>query len=315
MQKLCVQSIFRLRPNPAADCVKTLYALSPSSIIVLPSRGGMLMRYIEGYCRTQRLFWPDLLDDSVTEEKPVRFMDAYGERLDRMSLGVAQAQAAFTGRPADDPWDWLTLSVDGYLNRIRSSRRLERESHRHVERIGLLRKLRPDFKTRADFRKHNTKALQALFREFGLLGAQLDLFGAELLAIDGSQFKAVHNNHKNFTQAKLERALKASDAPVEQDLRDLDAADSKDSSVHQPTSEALQKKIESRQERQKRDRGVMEESTASGEPPLSLTAPARRSMPKSPKGDVGTTCRLPSIASISAWWRRMSPRPSPMMLS
>jgi transposase len=118
------------------------------------------MSDIEGDCRTQRLLLPDLLDDSVTEENPVRFIDAYGESLDLERLGFARAQAALTGRPAYAPRDLLRLYIYGYLNRIRSSRRLEREPHRHVELIWLLRKLRPDVKPMADFRKNNTKALQ-----------------------------------------------------------------------------------------------------------------------------------------------------------
>lgn len=250
------------------------------------------MRYLEGHCRTQRLLLPDLLDDYVTEDNPVRFIDAYVESLDLVSHGFARAQAAFTGRPAYDPRDVLKLSIYGYLNRIRSSRRRERETHRNVELIWLLRKLRPDFKTIADFRKHNTHALQALFREFVLLCRQLDLFGAELLAIDGSKFKAVNNKHKNFTQAKLEKALKDIDEKVEQYLRDLDAADREESSVQQPTREELQKKIERRQARQQRDRGFVEAITASGEPQLSLTDPASRAMPKSPKVDVGYNVQI-----------------------
>jgi transposase len=207
------------------------------------------MSYIEGYCRAQRLLLPDLLDDYVTEENPVRFLDAYVESLELERLGFARAHAALTGRPAYDPRDLLKLDIYGYLNRMRSSRRLERETHRHVELIWLLRKLRPDFKTSADCRRHNTKALQALFRAFVLLCKQLDLFGAELRALDGSKFKAVNSKHKNFTKAKLEKALKDIDEQVAKYLRDLDASDREESSVHQPTSEELQKKLARLQER------------------------------------------------------------------
>jgi transposase len=250
------------------------------------------MRYIEGHCRTQQLLLPDVIDDYVTAENPVRFIDAYVEGLDLESLGVARAQAALTGRPAYDPRDLLKLYIYGYLNRIRSSRRLERETHRNVELIWLLRKLRPDFKTIADFRKHNTKALQALFREFVLLCKQLDLFGAELLAIDGSKLKAVNSKHKNFTKTKLEKALKDIDEKIAQYLRDLDTADSEESSVHQSTSEKLPEKIKRLQERQKRYREFVQEITASGETQLSLTDPDSRSMPKSPKVDVGYNVQI-----------------------
>jgi transposase len=245
------------------------------------------MRYIAGYCRTQRLLWPDLLDDYVTEEHPVRFMDAYGESLDRQRRGFARAQAAPTGRPAYEPRDLLKLDIYGYRNRLRSSRRLEREPHRHVELSWLLRQLRPDFKTIAEFRTNNPKALQALFRAFVLLCQQLDLFGAELLALDGSKFTAVNSTHKHFTKTTLEKALKAIDEQGAKDLRDLDAADREESSGHQPSSEELQNTIERLKARQQRYHGFVQEITASGEPQLSLTDPDSRSMPKSPKVDVG----------------------------
>jgi transposase len=250
------------------------------------------MSDIEGYCRTQRLLLPDLLDDDVTEEHPVRFIDAYVDSLALERLGFTRAQAALTGRPAYDPRELLKLYIDGDLNRIRSSRRLERETHRNVELIWLLRTLRPDFKTIADFRKNHTAALQALFRAFVFLCKQLDLFGAELLAIDGSKFKAVNSKHKNYTTTKLEKALKDVDAPVEKYLSDLEACDRAESGVHQPTREELQQKIERLQERQQRYHGLVQEITASGKTQLSLTAPDSRSMPKSPKVDVGDNVQI-----------------------
>jgi transposase len=245
------------------------------------------MRSMEGHCRTQPLLLPDGIDDYGTGENPVRFIDASVERLELERLGVARAHAALTGRPADDPRDGLKRYIAGDLNRLRSSRRLERETHRHVELIWLLRKLRPDFKTMADCRKPHTKALQALFRGFVLLCQQLARLGAALLALDGSQRKAVHSQHQTFPQATLEQALKDIDAQVAQSLRDLDATDSEASRVHQPTRAELQNKIERLQERQKRYRGVVQEITASGETQRSLTDPDRRARPKSPKVDVG----------------------------
>ena len=209
------------------------------------------MRYMEGHGRTPWLLLPDVLDDDVTAENPVCCIDAYAESLDLASLGFARAQAALTGRPADDPRELRKLYIYGYRNRIRASRRLERETHRNVALIWRLRKLRPDFKTIADFRNNNTEARQALCRAFVLLCRQLDLFGAELLALDGSKFKAVNNQHKNFTQAKLEQALKDIDATGEQSLRDLEACDREESSVHHPIRALLQAKIERLQERQK----------------------------------------------------------------
>jgi transposase len=245
------------------------------------------MSDIEGYCRPQRLLWPDLLDDDVTAEHPVRVIDASGERLDLERLGFARAQAALTGRPAYAPRDVLRLYSYGDLNRIRSSRSLERETHRHVERIWRLRTLRPDVKTIADFRKNTPKALPALCREVVLWCKPLALFGTELLASDGSQFKAVNSHHKTFTKTKLEQALQDLDEQVAQYLSALEASEREASSVHQPTSEELPKTIERLQERQQRYYGGMQEMTASGETPRSLTDPESRSLPKSPKVDVG----------------------------
>jgi transposase len=245
------------------------------------------MSSIAGHCRTQRLLLPDLLDDDVTDATPVRFMDAYVERLDLASLGVARAQAALTGRPADAPRDLLQLDLSGDLNRLRARRRRERATPRHVELLWRLRKLRPDCATLAACSKQNTNALQALCRAFVLRCRPLNLLGADLLAIDGRTCKAGHNQHKHVPQATLEKARKDIDAKVEPYLRDLDPSDQEESRVQQPTRAALQEELERRQERQKRYRGFGQEITASGEPQRSLPDPARRSRPQSPKGAVG----------------------------
>lgn len=182
------------------------------------------MRYREGHCRTPWHLLPDRLDDDVTEDQAVCFIEADVERVGLIRFGFARAQATFTGRSAYDPRDWLELSIYGYLTRIRFSPRPEQETHRHVELIWLLRKLRPDFKPLADLKQHHTKALQALFREFVPLSRQLALFGAALLAMDGRQFKAVNTTHQHLTRATLEKSLKDIDEKVEQDLRNPDAA-------------------------------------------------------------------------------------------
>jgi transposase len=219
-------------------------------------------------------------------------MDAYVASLDLERRGFARAQAALTGRPADAPRDWLTLSISGDLNRIRSSRRLERDTHRHVELIWLLRKLRPDFKTIAEFRGNNPTALHALFRAFVLLGTQWDRFGAELLAIDGSKCQAVNSQRKHFTKTTLAKALQGIDEQVATYVSDLEASDREESGVHHPTSEARQEKSERRQERQQRYPGFVQAMTARGETQLSLTDPGRRAMPTSPKVAVGSNVQI-----------------------
>lgn len=148
------------------------------------------MPFISGADRDAALLLPETLDDCITAENPVRFIDAFVSNIDLATLGFTRAQPAKTGRPAYDPADLLKLYIYGYLNRVRSSRMLERESQRNIEVMWLVRKLAPDFKTIADFRKDNLAAIKSVCREFTLLCKKLELFGGELVAVDGSKFRA-----------------------------------------------------------------------------------------------------------------------------
>src|SRR5260221_9653884 len=149
------------------------------------------MSYLRGPDRSQVQLLPPCLDDYVPANGPVHFIEAYVEGLNFQALGFTHAEAKGTGRPPYHPADLLKLYLYGYLYRIRSSRRLEAEAARNLELIWLLRSLRPDFKTIADFRRDNRSAFPNLFKQFNLLCRKLGLFGAELVAIDGSKFKAV----------------------------------------------------------------------------------------------------------------------------
>jgi transposase len=178
-----------------------------------------------GLDRSQTLLLPECLEDYIAAENPVRFLDAFVGSLDLAALGFGKAQCAATGRPPYDPADLLKLYLYGYLHRIRSSRLLEAECHRNVEVIWLLGKLAPDFKTIADFRKDNVKPLQAVARQFTLLCRKLELFGGELLAIDGSKFRAMNSRDNNFSAAKLQELIAHTDARLAEYLKELDAAD------------------------------------------------------------------------------------------
>jgi transposase len=145
------------------------------------------MKHRRGLDRSQTLMFPERLEDYVAAENPVRFLDAFVGQLDLGALGFAKAQVAATGRPPYDPAALLKLYLYGYLHRIRSSRLLETECQRNVEVIWLLGKLAPDFKTIADFRKDNLKPLRAVSGQFTVLCRKLELFGGQLLAIDGSK--------------------------------------------------------------------------------------------------------------------------------
>src|SRR5215831_1131226 len=166
-----------------------------------------MKRYVEGEARSQATLFPDTLDDYIAEDNPVRVVDAFVDELDLRKLGFDGMQPEATGRPAYHPATLLKIYVYGYLNRIHSSRSLERECQRNVELIWLTTRLAPDFKTIADFRKDNGRAIRRVCREFVALCRKLDLLAAASVAIDGSKFKAVNARDKNFTEAKMKRRL------------------------------------------------------------------------------------------------------------
>jgi transposase len=163
------------------------------------------MNYIAGSDRSEMLLLPEVLDDYIGPENPVRFIDAFVAQLDLSKAGFSNAQLNETGRPPYDPGDLLRLYLYGYLNRVRSSRGLEREAVRNLELIWLLRKLRPDFKTIADFRRDNGQAIKAVCREFILLCRRLKLFGGELVAIDSTKIKAQNSKGRREAQSRVGR--------------------------------------------------------------------------------------------------------------
>lgn len=182
------------------------------------------MAHLQG-CDRKQTFLPASLDEYVDPDHPVRFLDAFVDGLDLGAAGFERVQAATTGRPGYYPADLLKLYLYGYLNRIRSSRRLEVETHRNLEVIWLLRGLRPDFKTIADFRKANRHAFKAAFRQFVVLCGKLDLLGKQLVAVDGTRLNAVTNTNRNFTRRKLLKLLRMVNADLEDYLARLDRCD------------------------------------------------------------------------------------------
>ena len=166
-----------------------------------------MKRFIEGEDRRQVTLLPECLDDYLGEDNPVRVVDAFVDELNLDELGFEGAQPAVTGRPSYHPAVLLKIYIYGYLNRVQSSRRLERECQRNIELVWLNGRLMPDFKTIADFRKDNGEAIRKVCREFVLLCRRLELFSEASVAIDGSKFKAVNTRDRNFTQAKMQRRL------------------------------------------------------------------------------------------------------------
>jgi transposase len=239
------------------------------------------MDHIQGTDRDQLTLFPEALDDYISQENPVRFIDAYVDSLDLQQLGFRHAVLQETGRPPYHPGDLLKLYLYGYLNRVRSSRQLEREAQRNVEVIWLLRWLAPDFKTIADFRRDNRQAIRNVSREFTLFCRQLDLFSGDLVAIDGSKFKAVNRRDRNFTRKQLKRVIQKLDEDIDRYLDEMDQADEEEPVEKKLTAEELQEKIEEMKRRRAEAEKMEKQMNESGETQISLTDPDSRMMPVS----------------------------------
>ena len=243
------------------------------------------MSYVEGASREQRILFPEILDDYISEDNVVRFIDAFVDGLEMEELGFDRSAPKETGRPPYDPRDLLKLYIYGYLNRIRTGRTLERECQRNVELMWLMRKLRPDFKTITDFRKDNRKVFKGVFRQFVLLCKGLGLVGGELVAVDGSKFKAVNSGQRNFNEKKLERRLKELDQKVERYLDEMDRSDQTEQD-NALDKEELKKKIEKLKERKGQYEELLKELKVTGQSQISLTDPDSRVMALTPRGEV-----------------------------
>ena len=244
------------------------------------------MSYIEGASRGQRILFPEALDEYIGEDNAVRFIDAYVEGLGIEELGFKQTAPKETGRPPYDPRDLLKLYIYGYLNRVRTSRMLERECGRNVELMWLMRKLGPDFKTIADFRRENRQCFRGVFRQFVMLCKEVGLLGGEVVAVDGSKFKAVNSGQRNFNAKKLEPRLKEIDHKVERYLDEMERADQQEKPAQRMTAAELKDKIEQLQERKGKYEELLEELKHSGEKQISLTDPDSRAMALTRKGEV-----------------------------
>ncbi|MGY8815967.1 MAG: IS1182 family transposase [Gammaproteobacteria bacterium] len=239
--------------------------------------------FIEGECRTQATLFPERLDDYITEENPVRVIDVFVDELDIGSLGFKDQPEA-TGRPAYHPATLLKIYIYGYLNRVQSSRRLERETQRNVEMMWLTGRLSPDFKTIADFRKDNGRAIRKVCREFVLLCRKLNLFADAFVAIDGSKFKAVNNRDRNYTAAKMAHRLTQIDESIERYLGQIASADREDTRIAKQTSERLQSKITKLKQEMNKLKTLEKERLKRPDKQISLTDPDARSMATSGRG-------------------------------
>jgi len=182
------------------------------------------------------------------------------------------------GRPAYDPRDLLKLYLYGYLNRIRSSRKLEAEAGRNVELMWLLKKLKPDFKTIADFRKDNRKAIKNVFKQFNLLCKEWELFGCEVIAVDGSKFRACNSKRNNYNDKKIKRHLKYLDEKISNYLKELDSNDQEEADTHIPSAEAIKKRIEELKKRKAKYQAMQKEMKEKKIDEISTTDPDARLM-------------------------------------
>lgn len=246
-----------------------------------------MSRFIAGADRDQVWLLPERLDDYVSEGNPVRFIDAFVEGLDPQQVPLLLTAPAATGRPRYAPGDLLKLFIYGYLNRVRSSRELEHLTQRNLEVIWLLKRLRPDHKTISEFRRVHRAAFKQVFRQFNVLCRDLALFGAELVAIDGTFFKAVNSRSRNFPQAKLENLIKNVDKGIEGYLKDLElndaAADSPDAlgTAKEANVDDLKERIAKLQSAKARYEQMQKDLEQSGESQVSLTDPDARLLNKS----------------------------------
>src|SRR5499425_260719 len=244
-----------------------------------------MKRFVEGMDRGQSTLFPVCLEDWIVEDNPVRVIDVFVDELDLAELGFSGVDPEATGRPSYHPSILLKLYIYGYLNRVQSSRRLEREAGRNVEVMWLTGRLVPDHKTIADFRKDNGKAIRQVCARFVDLCRQLGLLATASVAIDGSKFKAVNNRDKNFTRAKVERRRAQLEESVARYLSQLDTADR-----HEPTealaakTERLKEKLTKLKEEMAKLAATEAQMLASPDQQVSLTDPDSRSMATSGRG-------------------------------
>jgi transposase/IS5 family transposase len=250
------------------------------------------MTHISGFERSQLLLLPEAVDDYVGPDNPVRFIDAFVDGLDLAKAGFTRVAAKATGRPGYAPGDLLKLYIYGYLNRVRSSRRLEAECHRNVEVIWLLRTLKPDFKTIAGFRADNRVAFKAVFRQFVLFCKKLDLFGRELLAVDGTRIKAVNNKDRNFTRNSLGKFIKAADERLADYLKRLDEGDAAEKATGGARMKNLAEKIEGLREKRGEYDAMLKDLERTGEDQISLTDPDSRAMAAHTRVAVGYNVQI-----------------------
>lgn len=243
-------------------------------------------RFIEESSRSQSTLFPELLDEYISKDNEVRVIDAFVDGLDLRSMSFNRVEPSDTGRPGYRPSTLLKLYIYGYLNRIQSSRRLERETHRNVELMWLLGRLQPDFKTIADFRKDNGDAIQQACRELVEICRNLNLFNESMIAIDGSKFKAVNNRKKNDSQGSMKRRIARVEKHIAEYMALLDAKDNNEPVSDERNVSELQEKLESLNEHLEELKQRKKKVKAQPDKQISETDPDSRLMKQSTVGSL-----------------------------
>lgn len=242
------------------------------------------MAFIKGVDRNQRLMFPEYVEDYIAEDNPVRVIDEYVETLDFQKMRFTKVAEIRPGAPGYHPSILMKLYLYGYLNGIRSSRKLENETHRNIEVIWLLGKLQPDFKTIADFRKENKNNLKKVFKNFSLLCRELDLYGGILIAVDGTKFKANNSKRNNYNQKKIDRQIKYIDEKTQEYLNALEDNDTKEAGEVKYSAEELKEKIKALKERKEIYEKLEKELNESEETQISTVDPYSRLMENKKNG-------------------------------
>ncbi|MEN8207274.1 MAG: IS1182 family transposase [Pseudomonadota bacterium] len=246
-----------------------------------------MKRFIEGEDRNQSTLFPECLEDYIAEDNPVRVIDVFVDELDLGQLGFGRVEPKITGRPAYHPSMLLKLYIYAYLNRVQSSRRIEREAQRNVELMWLTGRLMPDHKTISDFRKDNKKGVRGMCREFVVLCRRLNLFTQAMVVIDGSKFKAVNKRDRNFTRAKMKRSLAQVEASLDRYFEQLEQADREESSIADVKTVNLKDKIATLKQEMARLNALEVQMQEAPDQQVSLTDPDARSMKSRGNGIVG----------------------------
>lgn len=242
------------------------------------------MGYITGQNRNQMILFPESIDEYVKEDSTVRVIDAYVDSLTLEGFGFKRIRPAATGRPPYSSADLLKLFIYGYINRIRSSRRIEAETYRNLEVMWLIGKLTPDHKTIAQFRSDNSKSLKRVFRDFVKFCNELGLYGKELAAIDGSKFEAVNSNDRNFNDEKLKERIARIDTKIDEYMNELEKTDQQESLIKEDTS--VPKILVELQQRKERYETYRQELKDKGETQISQTDPESKRMISNGRSDM-----------------------------